>query len=169
MLQSQSHPIYTLLMSQIFSPFCSKASCVHVNVNFETSASNDLKMTFNATRPNVPLICFSQSPNFFSLKCSADSDFELTFSLRHVHWMTTNNGLEHYDVKCTPYICYTITPESHISIHFALQLSVFQLQAISPLNTKGQRYPIYILLVPLSCNFLIIPFALRPAVFKSIF
>ncbi len=103
------------------SQFCSTASCFCFNGNFATSGTNGPKLTLNATRSKIPLICFTSVPEsqilvYFVLQRAV---FELTGRLRHEQRMT-NNALERNNVKGTSYMCSS-TNESQFSIIFVIR------------------------------------------------
>ncbi len=104
--------IYVLFISESkkFALFQSMTIRFWVTGHSEKIALNDPQMTLNTatwTRSKVlHVLLISTSPQFQSFLSYHQPFFwfELQTILRQVHWMTQND-LEHYEVKHTPYMC----------------------------------------------------------------
>ncbi len=110
-LQCQMHAIHVhvhvFLVSPNFSPFRSTACPFWTTGHFNTSAPNDPKMILNTTRSTLPPHTpqCPRPPNFIPFH-PMTSHFRVTGHFDTSAPNSPKSDLEHYKVKCTPYMCY---------------------------------------------------------------
>ena len=151
------------------------ASCFPDTGHSKRSAPNCPEMTLNTKRSKMPHICckYSRVPNFTQF-CSTAGRFWVT---GHFERSAPNDKKMTLNTKRSKVlnIQITTTPESKISLNFALRPAISQIQAILRevhrmilkwlWTQKGQRYPICMLQQPPSPRFH--PYALHRHPFSS--
>ena len=116
------------------------------------------RMILDATSWRIPLICFTSTPQCYSLAYFTQQTaiYELTASLRHVHWMTPKWPSTQQGQRYLIYVALLppITPKFQSVLLFRLAVLASTLRKVQQMTSKwswtlrSQRYPIYLPLRP---------------------